>query len=111
MKDDMDLEMSKVIAREVQTMSQLKQHPNVIYQIEHGTDDYIKFTGKSRKVKYIALELANGGELFNYLANTGRLEEPLARQLFHQFMEGLSHCHDNGITHRDLKPENLIMDD
>ena len=56
------------------------------------------------------LELATGGELFDFVALSGRFEEPLARYYFKQFMDGLDHCHIQGITHRDLKPENLLLD-
>jgi len=41
---------------------------------------------------------------------SGRFPEPLARHYFKEFMSGLDHCHNNGITHRDLKPENLMLD-
>lgn len=71
---------------------------------------YEKASGKSREVSYIVLELAMSGELFDFVAISGRFEEPLARYYFKQFMEGLDYCHQNGITHRDLKPENLLLD-
>ena len=85
-------------------------HPNVVNQIEYGVDTYKKTSGKSKDVSYIVLELASGGELFDFIAHSGRFEEPLARFYFKQFMEGLDHCHNAGITHRDLKPENLLLD-
>ena len=56
------------------------------------------------------LELASGGELFDFIANSGRFEEPIARYYFIQFMEGLDYCHNMGIAHRDLKPENILLD-
>jgi serine/threonine protein kinase len=56
------------------------------------------------------LELADGGELFDWIKWTGRFEEPLARYYFHQLISGLSHCHNSGFAHRDLKPENLMID-
>jgi serine/threonine protein kinase len=56
------------------------------------------------------LELASGGELFDFIANSGRFEEPIARYYFKQFMEGLDYCHNMGIAHRDLKPENILLD-
>lgn len=58
----------------------------------------------------MVLEIATGGELFDFIANSGRFPEPLARYYFKQFMNGLNHCHANGVTHRDLKPENLMLD-
>lgn len=61
-------------------------------------------------VSYIVLELALGGELFDFVANSGRFEEPAARYYFKQFLEGLDYVHQKGFTHRDLKPENLLLD-
>lgn len=54
--------------------------------------------------------MAAGGELFDFIAISGRFEEPVARYYFKQFMEGLAFCHEKGIIHRDLKPENLLLD-
>jgi len=68
-------------------------------------------TGKKRLVDYIVLELAAGGELFDFIALSGAFDEPTARYYFKQFMEGLAFCHENGICHRDLKPENLLLDE
>lgn len=56
------------------------------------------------------LEIAQGGELFDFIANSGKFTEPEARYFFKQFMSGLDYCHTNQIAHRDLKPENLLID-
>lgn len=66
-------------------MEHLK-HENVINQIEKGVGSYIKNNGNKREVIYIVLEMAIGGELFNYIANTGRFEEPLARYFYKQLL-------------------------
>jgi len=73
-------------------MEKLK-HLNIIEQIEVGNGEYKKDNGKSKTVMYIILELAGGGELFDYIAISGRFEEPLARYYFKEFMNGLSECH------------------
>lgn len=65
---------------------------------------------KEREVDYIALELAQGGELFDFISNSGPFNEKTARYFFHQFMDGLNYCHQSGVCHRDLKPENLLLD-
>ena len=48
--------------------------------------------------------------MFDFIANSGRFEEPIAGYYFKQFMEGLDYCHNMGIAHRDLKPENILLD-
>jgi serine/threonine protein kinase len=52
----------------------------------------------------VALELASGGELFDFLSYTGAFEDQIARSYFRQLVSGLSACHSAGIVHRDLKP-------
>lgn len=99
------------IKNEVEILRGL-QHPNIINLIEfHESGEYHKTNGTSYNVMYIVLELATGGELFEYVANTGRFKEEVARTYFHQIIEALDYCHSKGVAHRDLKPENLLFDD
>ncbi len=55
------------------------------------------------------LELVEGGELFDYLVQRGRLPEHEALRFFQQIIGGLSYCHSHLVCHRDLKPENLLL--
>jgi serine/threonine-protein kinase HSL1 (negative regulator of Swe1 kinase) len=56
------------------------------------------------------MEKVGGGELFQYIAEEGRLEEKKAIFLFRQLVEALIYCHRMQIFHRDLKPENILLD-
>ena len=58
------------------------KHVNVINQIEYGNNKYVKDNGVTKDVSYIVLEIAKGGELFDFVAISGRFEEPLARYFF-----------------------------
>lgn len=61
----------------------------------------------------IAMEYAQGGDLFNYTLGHrphGRLAEQQARWIFQQLIIGLDYCHRRGIANRDLKLENLLLD-
>lgn len=100
----------KQVQREIAAMAKI-QHKNVI-QLKRVDWDavYTKKNGTTKNVILVVLELATGGELFEYLAFTGFFEEAMARAYLHQLIEGISHCHAQGIAHRDLKPENLLLD-
>jgi serine/threonine protein kinase len=65
---------------------------------------------KFEKKRFVVLELAYGGELFDYIAQSGYFSEPLARHFFKEIMIGLDHIHSNGMAHRDMKPENIMLD-
>jgi serine/threonine protein kinase len=53
---------------------------------------YEKKNGKKRDIILVVLELATGGELFEFLNFTGSFEEAIARTYFHQLIAG-THSH------------------
>ncbi|XP_010474701.1 PREDICTED: CBL-interacting serine/threonine-protein kinase 9-like [Camelina sativa] len=92
--------MVEQLKREISTMKLIK-HPNVV--------EIIEVMASKTKI-YIVLELVNGGELFDKIAQQGRLKEDEARRYFQQLVNAVDYCHSRGVYHRDLKPENLILD-
>jgi len=101
----------KQVEREIMAMSKI-QHDNVIRLVDVQWDcTYEKKNGQKEEVILVVLELATGGELFDFLAFTGPFEEAVARTYFHQLIFGVHHCHLQGVAHRDLKPENVLLDD
>ncbi|PHZ16459.1 Pkinase-domain-containing protein [Rhizopus microsporus ATCC 52813] len=91
---------SKSVQRELAVL-QLLHHPHLVdlHQVLQDTS-YV----------YFVMEYLEGGELFHYLAERGRLQESEARMLFVQLVTALNWCHAHHISHRDLKPENLLLD-
>ncbi|KOM57193.1 hypothetical protein LR48_Vigan11g022500 [Vigna angularis] len=92
--------MTEQLKKEISAMK-IINHPNVvkIYEVM-----------ASKTKIYIVLELINGGELFDKIAQSGRLKEDEARSYFHQLINAVDYCHSRGVYHRDLKPENLLLD-
>ena len=87
------------IDREI-TMMKLMNHPNImrIYDVYEG-----------EKELYLVLEYVEGGELFDFLVNRGRLPPLEALAYFKQIVYGLNYAHAFSIIHRDLKPENILI--
>ncbi|CAI5718392.1 unnamed protein product [Hyaloperonospora brassicae] len=99
------------VYREVESMSRVS-HANVLRLLAvHDGLLYPKRDGSSSKqVIVIVLELAAGGELFDFMMYTGCFSESIARAYFQQLVAGLEACHAQGVYHRDIKPENLLLD-
>ncbi|KAM6190525.1 testis-specific serine/threonine-protein kinase 3 [Sarcoramphus papa] len=57
----------------------------------------------------LVMELAEDGDIFDYVLHEGPLPEPRARALFRQLVEAIRYCHDCGVAHRDLKCENALL--
>lgn len=57
---------------------------------------------------YCVLEVALGGELFNFV-NLGAFPETMARMYFKQLIAGIKYIHEKGVYHRDLKFENIML--
>ena len=80
---NLDAKFLELVMTEVQAMKQLS-HPNIVNLVEYSQDNVIvKSNGKKQKVISIVLELATGGELFDYVATTGKFSTEIARFYFH----------------------------
>ncbi|KAJ8280626.1 hypothetical protein GJAV_G00057040 [Gymnothorax javanicus] len=99
-KTQLDAVNLEKIYREVQIMKML-DHPHIIklYQVM-----------ETKNMLYLVTEYAKNGEIFDYLANHGRLSESEARRKFWQILSAVEYCHNRNIVHRDLKAENLLLD-
>ncbi|XP_060702680.1 serine/threonine-protein kinase SIK2a [Hemiscyllium ocellatum] len=99
-KSQLDAVNLEKIYREVQIMK-LLDHPHIIklYQVM-----------ETKNMLYLVTEYAKNGEIFDYLANHGRLSELEARRKFWQILSAVEYCHNRKIVHRDLKAENLLLD-
>ncbi|CAM9187931.1 unnamed protein product [Ectocarpus fasciculatus] len=77
-------------------------HPNIVKL--HGWHE-------EEKTLYMALELCEGGELFDRIVSKTFYNEKEARDLVRTLLRTVKHLHDQSIIHRDLKPENLLLVD
>ncbi|EWC48843.1 hypothetical protein DRE_00148 [Drechslerella stenobrocha 248] len=93
-------DMAGRVEREIQYL-QLLRHPHIIklYSVITTPTEII-----------MVIEYA-GGELFDYIVRTGRMDEATSRRFFQQIICAVEYCHIHKIVHRDLKPENLLLDD
>lgn len=94
------LGMSIKVKREIELLK-IFIHPHIIrlFEIIHTKSDIFMVT-----------EYINGGELFDYIIENGRLTESESRRFFQQMISGIEYCHRKMVVHRDLKPENLLLD-
>ena len=88
------------IEREIVIMK-LIDHPNImrLYDVWETSTEL-----------YLVLEYVEGGELFDYICENGRLSTSEALGYFQQIITAVDYCHRFNIAHRDLKPENLLLD-
>lgn len=99
----------KAIKNEIDVLKNLN-HENVIRLFEFTEGVLHKPSGATKSgVVYAVLELAPGGEVFQFLMSTGRFPLNVARYYFKAMLAGLNHCHQKGYAHRDIKPENLLL--
>ncbi len=88
--------------REIMATAALS-HPNTVRIFDHGvTDDGLW---------YYAMELLEGVDLHQLVAEHGPLPPARAVRLVGQAAAALAEAHRRGLIHRDLKPENLFVAD
>lgn len=80
----------KIMKREAEILTSLR-HTNIVKLLDFmESADYIKKNGQSYKVVAIVLESVPGGELLDYIKESGRFSEQVARTYFRTLIE--SNC-------------------
>lgn len=90
----------KQLQMEVLLHQHLGRHRNVIEFFASGEDEIHR---------WIAMELAEGGDLFDKIEADVGIAEDIAHFYFTQLMSAVSYMHSKGVAHRDIKPENILM--
>lgn len=99
----------RLFMNEFEALTSLR-HSNVIQAHELNVKSVLRTEGGEEvPVMYLALELADKGELFDYVALAGSFSDSLARHYFKAFLAALHFVHAKGRAHRDVKLENLLL--
>ncbi|NXW64094.1 TSSK1 kinase, partial [Eurystomus gularis] len=94
--------LQNFLPREIEALRRLN-HPSII-------KTYEIFETSLGKV-YIVMELAEKGDLLNYIKITGAMKEDVACIKFQQLASAIKYCHDLDFAHRDLKCENILLNE
>ena len=78
----------------------LGKHQNIIHCVGSGEDAVWT---------WIAMELAEGGDLFDKIEADEGVGEDVAHFYFTQLIGAVSYMHSKGVAHRDIKPENVLL--
>ncbi|PYH94730.1 serine/threonine-protein kinase chk1 [Aspergillus ellipticus CBS 707.79] len=75
-------------------------HNNIISFFQTGEDDVWR---------WVAMELAEGGDLFDKIESDEGVSEDIAHVYFSQLISAVGYMHSKGVGHRDIKPENMLL--
>ncbi|OJJ49122.1 hypothetical protein ASPZODRAFT_60846 [Penicilliopsis zonata CBS 506.65] len=95
---------SKITPRQMQLEAtvhkHIGQHNNIISFFQ---------TGEDSTWRWIAMELAEGGDLFDKIEADEGVGEDVAHVYFSQLVSAVGYMHSKGVGHRDIKPENILL--
>lgn len=87
------------VLREIDILLKLN-HPYITTLKDHFEDE---------SFFYLVMEFVPGGDLMDYVAAQGSIQEDAAREILRQTLKAINYIHDLDILHRDLKPDNILI--
>ncbi|KAF2117625.1 kinase-like domain-containing protein [Lophiotrema nucula] len=90
----------KQLMMEVTLHKYLGKHQNIIHCLGSGEDPIWT---------WIAMELADGGDLFDKIEADEGVGTDIAHFYFTQLISAIGFMHSKGVAHRDIKPENVLL--
>ena len=82
----------------------------IMLQVDHPFIVNMQFVFQRTCRVYFVLDYVHGGELFQYMRQIRRFDEPAVVFYASQIALALSHLHQSNIMYRDLKPENILVE-
>jgi len=81
-------------------MGDMECHPNILSLI-----DYFE----TEKHRWIVLERCNGGDLWDYVKQNGRIDEATCKDWIRQVINAVEFLHEKSIVHLDVSLENVLL--
>ncbi|KAF7503540.1 hypothetical protein GJ744_003652 [Endocarpon pusillum] len=94
----------RIKPKQIQMETTLHKHVGVHRNIIEFFD-----TGENVDWTWIAMELAEGGDLFDKIEADAGFTQDVAHVYFTQLINAVGYMHSKGVGHRDIKPENVLL--
>jgi serine/threonine protein kinase len=81
-------------------LAMMFDHPHLVKTFEVGCD---------RGIHYVAMEYVPGGNLAQFIQESGWMYEEQALRMIIEIADGLAELHARQIVHRDVNPANILL--
>ena len=95
--------------KEKQIALEITLHKHLNVPTTHQNIVVFHDSGEDRSWRWIAMELAEGGDLFDKIEADSGVSEDIAHVYFTQLINAVSYMHSKKVAHRDIKPENILL--
>lgn len=81
---------------------------DIHHSLDHPNIVRLQKVYQTKESVHLVMECLEGGELFDRLAEGGKLSEEAVKLVLSQALSATAYLHQQGVAHRDLKLENMV---